>query len=1485
MKVVKALSCSCRWLVSGVVCVAVSAHAQTTNQSRMRTIAFTTSEGTWVSLDVSRNGEQIVFEMVGDLYTLPIRGGRATRIVGGNAFESQPRYSPDGTRVAYISDASGADNIWLANVDGSNARALTKRSAATMQSPAWSPDGKSLYVTTGEQGARIAEIFRVDAATGVETRVIENSNGAPAPLVSSPAPGAYSAMVSPDGTQLWYTSVTPRVYGSRQGATSIVMVRDMSTGVSSRASLDAVNSMKPVLSRDGRWLIFAAAYEGGTGLKVRDLRDGTERWLHRALQRNQLEARADRDLLPNYAITPDNASVVIEIDGQLHRLGIVDGRDEVIPFSADVNMSVPIAPDVTFRIDTGAVRARRVQHLAVARDGRIAYVTLGRIFVASDGGALPSRLTRTERPREFMPAWSPDGQWIAYITWDERGGTLWKARAIGASPPIALSGAPAFWADPVWTPDGQSIIALTAPLTTSRQTPSVIPLDARIVRVAASIGTSRGDVRVLSLASGLRHPHFAADAQRVLLSSPQTGLVSFLLDGSDRRTVATLAGASELSMSPDGKRIVAHQGARLLAFAPPDAASTELSLSNAAVLSVDDPSAMSWRGAVSRPVWMRGMSLVTPQENGGTDSTSLQVTVPRPHNLGTVVLRGARVITMKGDEIIANADIVVTGERIVSIGARKTSLPTAARVIDVSGKTIVPGFIDIHAHLAPRTELLEPEGTSSYANFSGGFTTVRDPQVSADVFALADMIEADGVPAPRTLSTGPGIGLGRGLSSLDDVRRVLRTYRDEYRTHYLKSYLAGTREQRVWIAQVAREMGLLATTEGGADAKEDLTHVLDGYSGNEHAFPVAPIRKDMVQLVAQSGIAYTPTLVVSFGGALPIYRLLANERPHTQPVNRWFPDGELYQRSSTRLLAFPPEDYNDKNVGEGATAILRAGGLVALGGHGEVHGLSAHWEMQLLAQSGMTPHEVLRVATMNGAKALGLSSDIGSLEVSKLADLVVLDGDPLLDIRNTQSVRMVMRGGTLYDATTLREIYPRTRSIEMPWFLARSSTTATTASIDRIAQSEMERQHIPGLGVAVMRGDKVLMAKGYGLASIEQRLPMTDETMFESGSMGKMFTSAGVMSLVETGRIALDASLRTYLPDAPATWQPITIRHLLSHTSGIPDYTSDAMDYRKDVTDAQLTSMAYALPLEFSAGTRWNYSNTGYVMLGVIMSKVIGRPYWEYLRERIFTPAGMPTVRIISEADIVPHRASGYRLAADGFKHQEWVSPSFNTTADGSLLLSLRDMIAWSNTVRERRVLSAANWNLIFSPIRLNSGKRHPYGFGWFLDSLAGTRVLQHGGSWQGFRTQFTHFEGSDITVIVLANANTAFPLPIAAQIGASVDSLLTPLPEPTTAIADRDPNITAYVRDMLGRTARGELGLSDFEFIRQTIVPRMSAAYKRLLESLGPLGKLELLRAGELADDRTFLYRASFGEVRVNVDVKIGPKGRLTGWVLTRQP
>jgi CubicO group peptidase (beta-lactamase class C family) len=328
-----------------------------------------------------------------------------------------------------------------------------------------------------------------------------------------------------------------------------------------------------------------------------------------------------------------------------------------------------------------------------------------------------------------------------------------------------------------------------------------------------------------------------------------------------------------------------------------------------------------------------------------------------------------------------------------------------------------------------------------------------------------------------------------------------------------------------------------------------------------------------------------------------------------------------------------------------------------------------------------------------------------------------------------------------------------------------SAPRPEAASIDALVASEMSRQRIPGIAVGVVRRGQVLLANGHGLANVEHEVPVTTSTVFQAGSLGKQFAAVAAMLLVEDGRLSLDGSITRFFTDAPASWQPITVRHLLTHTSGIPNFADGVMDMRRDYSEDELARLAFELPLAFPAGSRWEYSDTGYVLLGIVVGRASGRFYGDVLRDRVFGPLGMAGARVISEETIVMHRAAGY-LRADGqLRNQAWVAPSLNTTADGSLYLSLDDWLRWEQALRRRAVLQPGSWTQVFTPVRLTDGGTFPYGFGWALNDGPGPAWYRHEGAWQGFKAAYLHAVDADLTVIVLCNLAEAEPMRLAERI------------------------------------------------------------------------------------------------------------------------
>ena len=430
--------------------------------------------------------------------------------------------------------------------------------------------------------------------------------------------------------------------------------------------------------------------------------------------------------------------------------------------------------------------------------------------------------------------------------------------------------------------------------------------------------------------------------------------------------------------------------------------------------------------------------------------------------------------------------------------------------------------------------------------------------------------------------------------------------------------------------------------------------------------------------------------------------------------------------------------------------------------------------------------------------------------------------------------------------------------------------------VDAFVHEEMQREKLPGVAIGVISKGEVLIAKGYGQANVEHRVPVTSETVFQSGSVGKQFTAAAVMLQVEEGKLALEDSITKYFTNAPESWRPIQIRHLLTHTSGIPDYTVEDFDYRRDYTEDELATMAYQLKLEFEPGSRWNYSNTGYVLLGILIHKVSGQFYGDVLKERVFAPLGMTTARIISEEDIVPNRAAGYRLADGVLKNQEWVAPKLNTTADGSLYLTVQDFVAWDRGLRKSAILKPQSWAQIYMPVTLNSGKTYPYGFGWQLGESSSKPWYRHGGAWQGFTSVISRYLGDDLTIVVLANLADANPERFVDGIATILNPEIARI-EPTEPIADSEPAVTERVRALLVAASHGKLSPDDFAYVRAGFFPDAVKYYEKLLGPLGAPQRIDLLQRKEMGDDRAYRYAAIYGEQTYFVSVGLAPNDKFS--------
>ena len=447
--------------------------------------------------------------------------------------------------------------------------------------------------------------------------------------------------------------------------------------------------------------------------------------------------------------------------------------------------------------------------------------------------------------------------------------------------------------------------------------------------------------------------------------------------------------------------------------------------------------------------------------------------------------------------------------------------------------------------------------------------------------------------------------------------------------------------------------------------------------------------------------------------------------------------------------------------------------------------------------------------------------------------------------------------------------------------LACFAQDATGVRVDEFIKTEQRIQRIPGISLAVIKNGEIVLVRGYGLANVEHQVAVKLETIFQSGSVGKQFTATAIMMLVEDGKISLEDKINKYFADAPAAWQNITVRHLLTHTAGTTDYPRD-FDFRRDYTEDELLKRAQAIPLAFQPGEKWSYSNLGYVVLGILIHKVSGKFYGDYLQERIFKPLGMTTARIISEEDIVPNRSAGYMLVKGELKNQQWVAPSLNTTADGALYLTVYDMAKWDIALYSEKLLKKSSLEQMWTPVKLNDGKTEGYGFGWGLTEVRGHRLIEHGGSWQGFKSHIARYVGDNLTVVVFANLAQANPARIAHGVATIYNADLMPVARPP--MEDKEPQITVLAKKLWQQTIDGKLEAESFESAAWPEISANAAASREILRSLGPLKSMELIDRSEQNERRFYRYRLSFAETTLLYVVVLTKEGKIAGLRLQPQ-
>ena len=1016
---------------------------------KYKTHKFTTTQGTWMNLDISPDGKTIVFDMLGDIYTMPIQGGNAKAIRTGIAFEVQPRFSPDGKYISFTSDAGGGDNIWIMNTQGKEAKQITKESFRLLNNAVWTPDSKYLIARkhfTSSRSLGAGELWQYHITGGSGIQVVKKKNDQQdinEPWVSSDAKHLYYSEDMYSGGFFQYNKDPNKQIYAIKRYNLVSGERQTITGGPGGAA-------RPTVSPDGAMLAFVRRVGEKTVLYIHDLETGQEYPIYDGLNKDQQEAWAIFGVYPNFDWLPNNKELIIWSGGSFQRINTETLAVTPINFQADVSIDLAQTVKTNTPIERDQFTPKVIRNARTSPDGKtLVFSALGHLYKKTLPKGTPERLTAST-DFEFEPSFSPSGNEIIYVTWNDlEKGTI-SYLDINEGEPVKLTTEKAIYRTPSYSKDAKQIVyrkqaGNTDQGITFTKNPGIYVMDQ----------DGQNPTKITNYGE---NPMFNNDGSRIYLQTGGTyfgsltkKLISVNLQGHDEREHVISKYANHIVPSPDNKW-VAFTNLHKAYIAPMPQIGKPLTLdgksNNVPVQQIAKDAGVNlhWSSNSNTIMWTLGdeyysntlqdkFNFVPSGKQTPTNmpdsglKVGLNALVDKPS--GRIAFRDARIITMNGNQVIENGVIVVNGDHIEAIGsAAEVTIPDDCKIIVATGKTIMPGLVDSHAHIGGfRAGLPVQNNWQFAANLAYGVTTAHDPSANTEtVFTLSELQKAGELVGPRLYSTGFILYGADGdfkavINNLEDARSsIART--KAFGAKSVKSYNQPRREQRQQVLQAAREQNINVVPEGGSTFFHNLTMVIDGHTGVEHNIPVAPVYKDVLEIWGASGTGYTPTLIVNYGGLNgELYYYQRDNVWEDEKLLKFTPRSVIDSRSKHRTMA-PIKEYENGHILVAKTAkdLVAAGVKLNMGAHGQLQGLGAHWETWMLASGGLSNHEALKAATINGANYIGAGQDIGSLEVGKLADLIVLDKNPLEFIENTKTIEHVMINGRLYDTNTLNEV-------------------------------------------------------------------------------------------------------------------------------------------------------------------------------------------------------------------------------------------------------------------------------------------------------------------------------------------------------------------------------------------------------------------------------------------------------------------------------